>query len=656
VEQGTDLRLEAEIHRELGETSLARLKAAEALALHRASEAPVEQLQDRIFLAELAQMNGESSITRDHLRMARRLAEKTGAQPARAHVALATARISQRAGRNRSALRTLAEASADLAPGDYATAAQLQAVRSEAFRALGQLDSAVSSGYAAVDALERVRGALGSGTLRNSYLASKTAAYSRLVDILIDRGDLASAFEVADAMRGRALLEHLAAAPHAQHRTSTIQTLTAADEQLRRSGALVAELLDIETEPPRGTDSSHAAMRRYLVTQLEEARSSFEALQLHAAARDAPAAQLLSARRVSYGNTRAELRPNEALLEYVLGSDRVHLFLLTASGIRQYTVTASAEDLTARVRLARELVARPGAVDSAPPVFAALHDLLIRPALASGQLSGVRRLLIVPHAALAYLPFAALHDRDTGRYLMEDFSIVSLPSAAALPSLRKIDPVTAPSSGKSVSTVFAPYPKTLPATRLESEAFLHSVRGAHALLGPRATEEALGEALQEPGLIHLATHGRLNSVSPMFSRLELAPGRSGHLKDDGRLEINEVLGLRIRSPLVFLSGCETGLGVAWSNRYQPGEDYATLAQAFLYAGAGSVISTLWRIQDNGAAAFAERFYKHLGRAAPPEALALAQRDMLSDGRYGAPYYWASYQVAGRGELRAVAQK
>ena len=141
----------------------------------------------------------------------------------------------------------------------------------------------------------------------------------------------------------------------------------------------------------------------------------------------------------------------------------------------------------------------------------------------------------------------------------------------------------------------------------------------------------------------------MNARSPMFSRLELAPG-SGEGADDGRLEIHELLGMRIRSPLVFLSGCETALGTSWSTSYARGDDYATLAQAFLYTGAGSVVATLWRIDDEGAAVFAAAFYDAMRTRAPIDALAEAQRALLRDPRYvrfSSPRYWAPYVLAGK---------
>jgi CHAT domain-containing protein len=133
----------------------------------------------------------------------------------------------------------------------------------------------------------------------------------------------------------------------------------------------------------------------------------------------------------------------------------------------------------------------------------------------------------------------------------------------------------------------------------------------------------------------------------MFSQIQLAPG-SGTRDDDGRLEVYEIFGLHVRSPLVFLSGCETGAGGAWSNDFQRGEDYATLARAFLYAGARNVIATLWPIDDEGAAEFADKFYAHRRDTDDAHALALAQREMMRESRYRSPYYWAGYQLSGAG--------
>jgi len=165
-------------------------------------------------------------------------------------------------------------------------------------------------------------------------------------------------------------------------------------------------------------------------------------------------------------------------------------------------------------------------------------------------------------------------------------------------------------------------------------------------VGRDATEEVFRRRLSEAGIVHLATHGVMNPFNPMFSRLDLAPGRGGGGHDDGRLEVREILALQVSADLVYLSGCETGRAGAWATDFARGEDYATLAQAFLYAGARNVVATLWRISDPAAAAFAARFYRALENHAPVDALAEAQRAMLRDPLYRAPYYWAAYQLTG----------
>jgi CHAT domain-containing protein len=187
----------------------------------------------------------------------------------------------------------------------------------------------------------------------------------------------------------------------------------------------------------------------------------------------------------------------------------------------------------------------------------------------------------------------------------------------------------------------------LPASRLEAND-VRAALGGRAVIGAAATETAVRSALASNTVVHLATHGILNADNPMFSRLELAPSRGGSSSDDGRLEVHELLGLSIGADLVYLSGCETGKGASWRTGFDREEDFTTLAQAFLVAGAQNVVATLWRVDDPGAAAFARAFYRAWNGGDPAEALAAAQRTMLREPGHQAPYYWAAYQVTGAG--------
>ena len=154
------------------------------------------------------------------------------------------------------------------------------------------------------------------------------------------------------------------------------------------------------------------------------------------------------------------------------------------------------------------------------------------------------------------------------------------------------------------------------------------------------------QALGAGRAIHLASHGAHNPQNPLFTRVVVGRAHGTGHSDDGRLEVHEILGLQTTSPLVFLSGCETGLGAAGQDPFTQGTDEGSLAQAFLVAGAGTVVATLWRVQDAAAVDLAVEFYRRLGAgASAADALAQAQR-MAIRGRTGTD--WAAYGVWGMG--------
>ena len=208
-------------------------------------------------------------------------------------------------------------------------------------------------------------------------------------------------------------------------------------------------------------------------------------------------------------------------------------------------------------------------------------------------MKGATTLILVPHSTLVYLPFAALTGKD-GRPLIDRRAILTLPSASALPYLRG-QPTISPRPG--VTSVFAPFPLELAGTREEALAVKREMRASKSFVGATATESRLRAELERGGNVHIASHAVLNSTTPMFSHIELAAGRGGDPDDDGSLDLHELLRLSVRSDLVYLSGCETGVGAAWSTSFRRSQDYATLSQALLYAGAENVVATLWRIDD-----------------------------------------------------------
>jgi CHAT domain-containing protein len=476
-------------------------------------------------------------------------------------------------------------------------------------------------------------------------VSDKREVYEQLMSVLLRAGQVEEAFSVSDAARGRVLLERLPAAGGVGPAGADHAGVFSEGELLLSRIDRLVESIDYLEDWPEELTPEQSRELSSLYSRLTRARREYEGLLVLAAETASDEAALLGGARADVAGIRDALGRGQLLVEYFVPlQGPVVVFAVSRDEVRALETPIVATNLASRVRLVRDLIARPSGADSRlDRLLEGLHVALLEPLLNAGLLSEVEELVVVPHRELVYLPFAALRENTTGRYLVQDHALRVLPSAATLPVLAK----RAATAGDGLrGSAFAPFPDQLPASRLEVDAVASEIGDMERLVGARATERAVRQALAEPGLVHLATHGILNVGNPMFSRLELARDGGEDTGDDGRLEVHELLGLTIEAPLVYLSGCETGSGAAHSTSFAVGADYATLAQAFLFAGASSVVATLWPVEDAGAAEFASRFYRSLEAGSSALALAEAQRAMLGSERYSSPYFWAGFQLAG----------
>ena len=143
-------------------------------------------------------------------------------------------------------------------------------------------------------------------------------------------------------------------------------------------------------------------------------------------------------------------------------------------------------------------------------------------------------------------------------------------------------------------------------------------------------------------VIHVATHGLLDAERPQFTGLVLS--LVGNRNEDGFLRTDEVFNLRLGTPLVMLSACETGLG-----KEKRGEGVMGLTRAFMYAGAPTVGVSLWSVADKSTAELMTEFYKRLfasDTVSPSASLRDAQLAMINGKKYSAPFYWAPFILVG----------
>jgi CHAT domain-containing protein len=647
-EHGDVLRSMAAVDASSGSLALASQLARDALRVHGAAGLVYPEMFDRLLLAELAQRSGRMGEAELHLREAYAIASGLGARLATGLVALTEARVAAGERQWARTAHVLDSARTALALAGADAAAEALALRARALGRLGALDAAIAAGRQAIDAVERVRKNYGSGELRTSYAAGKAEVYADQVLLLLRRGRTSEAFDVADAARGRALLEHLVSARADIDTASDIGQVLEREQLLRRIDALTARLRSREAQPPIERMPTFVATTRGLSDSLTRFRGEYEALLARSDSRGSAAAALLAGTRDEARAIQRSLAPNEALLEYLVTAEEVLIFVVTPSGLSLHRSAESAVNLAARVRLARELMSTGSGTIRPDAVLRALYSVLLAPVEQSGALHHATRLVIVPHGVLTYLPFSALMDPRSGKYVAQEYSVIRIPTGASLPALRRVGPPNDRAPPDQAVSVFAPMPAALPATQ-DEVSHVRAVFHASAVhVGSAATEALVRQSLRTGEVVHIATHAVLNAGNPLFSRIELAGDPAGPPSNNGRLEMHELLRLTATSPLVFLSGCETGLGAAWSTPFETGEDYTTVAQAFLLAGAANVVATLWRIDDAGAAVFAGRFYDAALRMSPPEALAEAQRAMIADSRYSNPYYWAAYDASGNG--------
>jgi CHAT domain-containing protein/tetratricopeptide (TPR) repeat protein len=380
------------------------------------------------------------------------------------------------------------------------------------------------------------------------------------------------------------------------------------------------------------------------------------ALAMIAATRSAARFAAWSVRRKGRGILDATGRPDEldlttlrqrlpaegAVVDYAVTSRGTSALVVTRSGASIVPLAVGRDSLAARVdRLLAGLAPRLGSrVDTARArldvtLAAQLYQDLIAPLLPA--LGARTTLIIVPDGPLHRLPFDALVTVPSAalEFLLDRFTVSYTPSLALVGRT-----AIAPPGGLAVVAAGPGADPAGVADEVAAVAAALADRRPVVVAGDSGTETSLRRLAPLAGLLHVAAHARPNDVNPAFARLTLSPG-SG---DDGLLHAFEIERLRLPGTLVVLSACETGVG-----RLAGGEGALSLSRAFLRAGAGGTIATLWPV-GAGAAPLMAAFYRELAAGRPPaQALRhakIAQR--RGGGPFAAPLHWAAFTLVSGG--------
>jgi CHAT domain-containing protein/tetratricopeptide (TPR) repeat protein len=625
IERGTNLRRMSTILLALGDTTGSIQRARQALSNHRKTEARAEAIYDRLQLAQALSGDRPRRAARDEIDSASRDARMVHNPAVSRDVAEMSAQLALDSHDPANALKVLAEFDFPAVKSDWG----MSDLRAQALSALGRFKEARKEAERSVISLERERASLGAGPLRSGFLSTRVAPYSHLVAIEIALHDTASAFRIAASVPGRNLAERLgmlAAAP------PSIAEVAKREKLLLRAASLEDKLVEI------GNDPKVAEQRAFLERALENTRAEYtERLDRNKLS----ASDMLRVTPVAVKEVQARMGAREAVVLFLCGPERLDAFLVRKNELVYHAIPMSSRSMQMRVRVARELITQQTGLGAATGALDGLYRFLFGTWNDAGEMRGVDHLVVVPHGPLTALPFAALWNRSRGKFIVEDYAVTTVPSLAAAVSTRHN--VRANLTG---ILVLAPLTDKLAGTGREAAAIAADIPTAQLKLGSAANETSARAALADGRALHVASHGMHDAQNPLFSRMMVGSPRGELASDDGALEVHEILGLSTTSPLVYLSGCETALGGAADNSFSSSSDENSLAQAFLIAGAGTVVATLWRVDDAAAAAVAGGFYRQMRAGALPEdALALAQRRALKGAKN---LTWAAYTVSTAG--------
>jgi CHAT domain-containing protein len=230
---------------------------------------------------------------------------------------------------------------------------------------------------------------------------------------------------------------------------------------------------------------------------------------------------------------------------------------------------------------------------------------------------------------LHYVPFHALHDGH--QYVIDRYEISYCPSAGVF-KLCSEKAERKRANGRML--IMAVPDETMPFIREEVEAVRSLWPDARVFLGPEATLDSLKQHAPGCRFLHLASHAVFRRDNPMFSALKLG---------DAWLSFYDIFNLDLHADMVTLSACETGM-----NEIFPGDELFGLMRGFLYAGAPSLVVSLWQVNDRSTAEFMRWLYVGLSQGLSKRA-ALRQAQLKVKQAYPHPYYWAPFILVGSPE-------
>lgn len=576
---------------------------------------------------------------------------------------------------------------------NYVEAAQVfrnvdDRVRDAAVRfALGRLeldrnnyDAAEMHLQESIKTTEEIRSDLKSRVFAAGFSASVHERYEAYIDCLLKKdrqGFAARAFEASEMARARSLAELL--------RDTQTKVVSGVDPQLIAQERTLRQAIRAKVEESITLLAGESKKEQFdeLESSLTRLREQHRRVVQELRKQNPHFDQIKEPASYSLQQIQEQVIDDDqtTLLEYFLGKNASYVWVVTRKDIKVFELKKS-DEITSAVRVVYELLRTGPKSDTAKSLTEAtaqLAQMVLGPL--ANELNG-RRLIVVADGALNYIPFQLLPGMSNSRPLVENYEIVNAPSASILGQLRhekqqrqprtKIlaafgDPVFPENyaqfkrSGTAVASANGPASRdievqgdTLDPAKIQSLFYskfelndLNEIAGSSSLINrgfdaSRAVFEKTD--FSKYAILHIATHAVLDTKVPEKSGFYLSMvDPANQPQPEGFITMQDIYGLQVPVDLVVLSACRTGLGKEVS-----GEGLIGLTRGFMHAGASSVVSSLWKVDDEATATLMKSFYANMLQKGmrPAEALRAAQNTLRQNPHWQAPHFWAGFTLQG----------
>ena len=550
---------------------------------------------------------------------------------------------------------------------------------------VGNTDAAQQNINQAINISEILRAELLGKNQRSSYLAILKRYYELNIELQValyektgDERFSEKAWQNQEKIRARSLFENYVESGFDLNETASKEFFTGEQKLLKA----IAEAALKRDEAAR---TKNFAAQKASESNLQKAFDDYDIFQEEARRRNPQFSAVSQPREFSFVEAQKLLDENTAFLEFSMGEKQSYAWLISRDSVKLAKLPPRREiSLTAREFYLALTDRDSKSETSATEKSKQLSKQILQPF--AKDITQLKRLIIIADGSLQLVPFAALTlSPNEFQPLADSLEIVNAPSFSSLVYSRE-NQINRPKSSDKRLAIFADpifqddderfgtaknlQRKNPPNTAKESAKLAQTLRdfGVERLarlpftsieakeiakFAPQQTILALGANASRGKflngdynsykILHFATHGFLNQQNPDLSGLVLSLYDEKRQAQNGFLRVIDLYSLKLNADLVVLSACQTGLG-----KEVDGEGIIGLTRGFMFAGAGSVVSSLWKVEDAATAELMKRFYRAMlvENQTPSAALRTAQNEMRQISRWRSPNNWAGFTLTG----------